>query len=47
MYWNLDQVLYNNPNLQVTEFKNMTPTPFITCYTEDGETSESFAVSDC
>ncbi|CAK9807203.1 Probable 28S ribosomal protein S25, mitochondrial [Anthophora plagiata] len=34
--WHLPQIQYKNPNVQVVTFKNMTPTPFIRCYYENG-----------
>ena len=37
MFWNLNQVQHKNPNVQIVELKNMTPSPFITCYLEDGK----------
>ncbi len=37
VFWNLAQVQYKNPNVQIVELKNMTPSPYITCYLEDGE----------
>ncbi|XP_059473022.1 small ribosomal subunit protein mS25 [Neocloeon triangulifer] len=36
VFWNLPQVQYKNPHVQVVTFKNMTPSPFIRCYLEDG-----------
>jgi len=35
VFWNLPQVQYKNPDVQIVTFKNMTPTPFITCFLED------------
>lgn len=32
VFWNLPQVQYKNPDVQVATFKNLTPTPFIKCY---------------
>lgn len=32
VFWNLPQVQYKNPNVQVISFRNMTPSPFIRCY---------------
>lgn len=32
VFWNLPQLQYKNPNVQVVTFKNMTPSPFIRCY---------------
>uniref|UniRef100_A0A6B2EC64 Small ribosomal subunit protein mS25 n=1 Tax=Phlebotomus kandelakii TaxID=1109342 RepID=A0A6B2EC64_9DIPT len=37
VFWNLPQVQYKNPNVQVITFKNMTPTPFIRCYFDNGK----------
>ncbi|XP_017885431.1 probable 28S ribosomal protein S25, mitochondrial [Ceratina calcarata] len=37
VFWHLSQVQYKNPNVQVITFKNMTPTPFITCYYDNGK----------
>ena len=36
VFWNLGQVQHKNPNVQIVELKNMTPSPFITCFLEDG-----------
>ncbi|CAL7939355.1 unnamed protein product [Xylocopa violacea] len=38
VFWHLPQIQYKNPDVQVITFKNMTPTPFIKCYYEDGKT---------
>ncbi|XP_023336118.1 probable 28S ribosomal protein S25, mitochondrial [Eurytemora carolleeae] len=35
VFWNLPQVQYKNPDVQILTFKNMTPSPFITCFLED------------
>lgn len=37
VFWTLPQIQYKHPNLQIATFKNMTPSPFITCYLEDGQ----------
>ena len=37
VFWNLPQVQYRNPNVQIATFKNMTPSPFVTAYLEGGE----------
>ncbi|XP_055625169.1 probable 28S ribosomal protein S25, mitochondrial [Toxorhynchites rutilus septentrionalis] len=37
VFWNISQIQYKNPNVQVITFKNMTPSPFIRCYYEDGK----------
>ena len=31
------QVQYKNPDVQIATFTNITPTPFISCYLEDGK----------
>lgn len=36
VFWNIPQIQYKNPNVQIVTFKNMTPSPFIRCYFEDG-----------
>ncbi|XP_061397884.1 small ribosomal subunit protein mS25-like [Musca vetustissima] len=36
VFWNIPQVQYKNPAVQVVTFKNMTPSPFVRCYFEDG-----------
>ncbi|XP_068975623.1 small ribosomal subunit protein mS25 [Bombus flavifrons] len=38
VFWHLSQLQYKNPNVQIITFKNMTPTPFIKCYYENGNT---------
>jgi len=35
VFWNLPQVQYKNPDVQIVTFQNMTPSPFITCFLED------------
>ena len=37
VFWTVPQIQYKNKNLQIASFKNMTPSPFITCYLEDGK----------
>ncbi|XP_035893907.1 probable 28S ribosomal protein S25, mitochondrial isoform X1 [Anopheles stephensi] len=32
VFWNIPQIQYKNPKVQVVTFKNMTPSPFIRCY---------------
>ena len=32
VFWNLPQLQYKNPAIQVATFKNMTPSPFIQCF---------------
>uniref|UniRef100_A0A6M2DQ12 Small ribosomal subunit protein mS25 n=1 Tax=Xenopsylla cheopis TaxID=163159 RepID=A0A6M2DQ12_XENCH len=36
VYWYLPQIQYKNPAVQVITFKNLTPSPFIKCFLEDG-----------
>lgn len=38
VFWNLPQIQYKNPAVQVVTFKNMTPSPFIKCYYDNGKT---------
>lgn len=38
IFWHLDQIQYKNPEVQIITFKNLTPTPFVKCYYEDGKT---------
>ncbi|XP_072755257.1 small ribosomal subunit protein mS25 [Anoplolepis gracilipes] len=38
IFWNLPQLQYKNPTVQIVTFKNITPSPFIKCYYEDGKT---------
>ena len=35
VFWNIPQVQYKNPDVQIVTLKNMTPSPFITCFLED------------
>lgn len=35
VFWNLPQVQHKNPNVQIVTFKNLTPSPFITCFLDD------------
>uniref|UniRef100_A0A0P4WN49 Small ribosomal subunit protein mS25 n=1 Tax=Scylla olivacea TaxID=85551 RepID=A0A0P4WN49_SCYOL len=37
VFWHLAQLQYNNPAVQVATFKNLTPTPFIRVFFENGE----------
>ncbi|XP_070500516.1 small ribosomal subunit protein mS25-like [Chironomus tepperi] len=37
VFWTLPQLQYKNPDVQIVTFKNMTPSPFIRCYYEDGK----------
>ncbi|XP_014234678.1 probable 28S ribosomal protein S25, mitochondrial [Trichogramma pretiosum] len=37
IFWHLPQVLFKNRQVQIVEIKNKTPTPFITCFYEDGK----------
>ena len=36
VFWTLPKTQYKNEHLQIATFKNMTPSPFITCFLEDG-----------
>lgn len=36
VFWYLPQIQYKNPDVQVATLKNLTPSPFIKCYFEDG-----------
>ena len=36
VFWALPQIQYKNEHLQVATFKNMTPSPFITCFLDSG-----------
>ncbi|XP_014356605.2 probable 28S ribosomal protein S25, mitochondrial [Papilio machaon] len=36
VFWYLPQIQYKNPDVQVVTMKNLTPSPFIKCYFEDG-----------
>lgn len=35
-YWHMDHIQYKNPDVQCLLVKNMTPTPFIRAYLDDG-----------
>lgn len=37
VFWYLPQVQYKNPEVQIVSFTNMTPTPFMRCFLDDGE----------
>ncbi|GAB0090195.1 Probable 28S ribosomal protein S25, mitochondrial [Sergentomyia squamirostris] len=37
VFWDLPQLQYKNPNVQIVSLKNMTPSPFIRCYFENGK----------
>lgn len=37
VFWNVPQIQYNNPDVQFVLFKNLTPTPFVRCFLDDGE----------
>lgn len=37
VFWNLPQIQYKNPDVQVVTFKNMTPSPFVRCYFDNGK----------
>ncbi|XP_072934112.1 small ribosomal subunit protein mS25 [Epargyreus clarus] len=36
VFWYLPQIQYKNPDVQVATLKNLTPSPFIKCYFDDG-----------
>lgn len=36
VFWYLPQIQFKNPNVQVATLKNLTPSPFIKCYFDDG-----------
>ena len=36
VFWNLPQVQFMNPDVQIVTFKNKTPSPFIECFLDDG-----------
>lgn len=38
VFWHLPQLQFKNPRVQIVTFKNITPTPFIKCYYDDGKT---------
>ncbi|XP_014472788.1 PREDICTED: probable 28S ribosomal protein S25, mitochondrial [Dinoponera quadriceps] len=38
VHWHMCQVQYKNPNVQIVTLQNITPSPFIKCYYEDGKT---------
>ena len=35
VFWNIPQVQFKNPDVQIVTLKNMTPSPFITCFLDD------------
>lgn len=37
VFYNLPQLQYRNPNVQMLTFKNITPSPFIRCFLNEGE----------
>ncbi|XP_071544283.1 small ribosomal subunit protein mS25 [Panulirus ornatus] len=37
VFWHLPQLQYKNPNVQIATFKNLTPTPFLRIFFENGE----------
>ncbi|CRL01623.1 CLUMA_CG014351, isoform A [Clunio marinus] len=37
VFWNLPQLQYKNKAVQVVTFRNITPSPFIKCYYDDGK----------
>ncbi|EDW00296.1 probable 28S ribosomal protein S25, mitochondrial [Drosophila grimshawi] len=36
VFWNIPQIQFRNPDVQVITLKNMTPSPFVRCYFDDG-----------
>ncbi|XP_030378684.1 probable 28S ribosomal protein S25, mitochondrial [Scaptodrosophila lebanonensis] len=36
VFWNIPQIQFKNPAVQVVTLKNMTPSPFVRCYFDDG-----------
>ncbi|XP_040573538.1 small ribosomal subunit protein mS25 [Lepeophtheirus salmonis] len=36
VYWNLPQIQYKNPEVQILTFQGQTPSPFLTAYIDDG-----------
>lgn len=36
-HWNVPQIQYKNPHVQIASFKNEAPNPFITCFMDDGQ----------
>lgn len=36
VFWYLPQIQFKNPGVQVATLKNLTPSPFIKCYLDDG-----------
>lgn len=36
VFWHFPQIQYKNPSVQVVTLKNMTPSPFIRCFWDDG-----------
>uniref|UniRef100_A0A1A8IP25 Small ribosomal subunit protein mS25 n=1 Tax=Nothobranchius kuhntae TaxID=321403 RepID=A0A1A8IP25_NOTKU len=37
VFFNIPQIQYKNPSVQIMMFKNMTPSPFLRFYLDDGE----------
>ncbi|XP_055310511.1 probable 28S ribosomal protein S25, mitochondrial [Sitodiplosis mosellana] len=37
VFWYVPQIQYKNPNVQIVSFKNLTPSPFIRCFYENGK----------
>jgi len=37
IFWYLPQIQYKNPEVQIVTLKNLTPTPFIRCFLDNGE----------
>ncbi|KAH8308541.1 hypothetical protein KR044_001737 [Drosophila immigrans] len=36
VFWNIPQIQFRNPDVQVVTIKNKTPSPFVRCYFDDG-----------
>nr|XP_018913026.1 PREDICTED: probable 28S ribosomal protein S25, mitochondrial [Bemisia tabaci] len=36
-FWHLQQLQHKNPDVHVVEFKDLTPSPFIRCFTDNGD----------
>ncbi|XP_051168118.1 probable 28S ribosomal protein S25, mitochondrial [Leptopilina boulardi] len=37
VFWHLAQLQYKNPDVQIITFKNMTPSPFVRCFYDNGK----------
>ena len=44
VFWDVPRIQFRNPDLQIVAYKNMTPSPFITCFLEDGNIRNSVFV---